>query len=538
MSLSSDFSEFLQSVKNSEAVSQELREAITVQTGLEPLLRAALLNGRDVVVAGSAGGGKTHLLTAVHSQGAEFPRTVHWPSEPEPVGENFIRLVPDATAIPPDRRQDSLMTRPANCVAIAVAINEGPLLDLARRYPDSPFAHARDSLHEAQRGILRGPVDAWPVVIDVGGYDPVADRVIDKLLQLNLLHEAVAARPCKCEDPRICYRQQAWRLLDSPDVRSRINDLVRFVSLGGQPVLFREVWDFVADIALGGDCAASPPSSPWFWRVFHGDSRLSARLREVIDPAFAVFPRAEIHAWYGDWSSGQLDALPGIDLVPLGATPPYSHENYRWIKTQLFFTLRSSSTFELLRDQLDLDLAMSLQSGDTHGSLAKIISALNRYMTYGTLPPSEQVVPLWTDMGVERRLDRVRGQVALGEIASTQLALRRSKVVANGDPGSDGLEGSRFFLVHDGSNASLALTPEFLHLVRTGRSYRSSDRPHTDIEWQIARFYSEIAGKVNSSSSFRVLRLDFDRMEAREHTYNISVPLGQIERALPAAGSS
>ena len=65
-----EFRDFLKSVKTSEALSEELRLEITVETGMEAPLAEAIAEKSIVVIAGTAGGGKTHLLKVVENQSA------------------------------------------------------------------------------------------------------------------------------------------------------------------------------------------------------------------------------------------------------------------------------------------------------------------------------------------------------------------------------------------------------------------------------------------------------------------------------------
>ena len=97
-----EFRDFLGSVKTAEAISREVREAMTVSTGLEGALAGAILRARSVVIAGSAGSGKTHLLESLRAEAMEGLPTLHtWmpggASEPE--SEPFVRVVEDATAV-------------------------------------------------------------------------------------------------------------------------------------------------------------------------------------------------------------------------------------------------------------------------------------------------------------------------------------------------------------------------------------------------------------------------------------------------------
>jgi hypothetical protein len=116
--------------------------------------------------------------------------------------------------------------RPANCRAVAVAINEGPLLGLAHAVPDSHFVGVVGLLHAAQRGVMPVADPGLPVVLDVGGYDPIGNGVVARLLGVPLLAEIVQKLPCQCEDERICPRRLAWKLIDFEDVRKRVNEVL------------------------------------------------------------------------------------------------------------------------------------------------------------------------------------------------------------------------------------------------------------------------------------------------------------------------
>ena len=521
LALTDQFSAFLKGVKVAETVSSDLRAAISVATGLEEVLQSAVTAGRDVVVAGSAGGGKTHLLHALDAQHT----TIEWPGGTPP-SEEFVRVIPDATAVIDAIRQGGLAERPSKCLAQVIAINEGPLLELARVDPESEFARAVRLLHEAQRGNRSSSSDPQaPVVIDVGGHDPIENAVVGRLLALPLLKDLVMSSTCSCDDASVCPRKLAWLQLDSEHTRQRVNDVLRLANVAGRPLLFRDIWDFIADIALGGSCDSDPPTSPWFWRIFNGRSLLSSHVSEVADPSLVVYPRAEAHVWWGDWASDKIELLEDIELVPLVTDPPYSGDRYLWIKAQLLFIFRAPSIFSVIRDQVNLEMLTSLGQQ----RVGEVVTVLNNYMCYGTRPLMSQRLELWIDMGVERRLDRARGQPSLGRVPVSELEIVRSSAVANHpDPNCD-IPGSRIFLVHPASGASFGLSADALNLLRSGRSFRISDRPHTDMQWQITDFYAAIARKRSDADELSVLQLQFDAMSGDVRTYIVAPSTRMIE---------
>lgn len=516
---------FLGSTKTSEALSPELREAITVQTGLEAALARAVEDGRDVIVAGSAGGGKTHLIAELDE--VEGTENAYWP-EGEESSSPHIRVVMDMTEVPEEMRFEAL-DRCDACRAVVIAINEGPLLQLARDNPESGWAAARDSLHAAQRGEsgLRDP--SKPVVIDVGGFDPVRHGVVGRLLKLPILQALSQRIPCACQDRGACPRRQAWEWLQEDEVRNRLDSLLT-VSLGREPLLFRELWEFIDDLMTGGSCATSPPESVWFWRVFFGNNVVSKRIRDAVDVAFVVFPRDEAQVWYGNLL--EVETVTDEGLLP----PPswdgvrqMTRDEFIWSKCQMFFMLKGISATAVLRDQMDLALSRCIDQG----RVGEVVEAVNQYMTYGTRAESRQILTLWTDFGVERRLERVRGQVALGEVPTTELRLCKSASVANLtlDSSEDQrkYEGGRNFLVHPTSGASLALDPFVLHLLQQGRSPRIIDREHTALEWFVREFFIHVASSLEDHDVTMVMTINFSSMTQQTSHYRISRGAGEVE---------
>jgi hypothetical protein len=89
--------------------------------------------------------------------------------------------------------------------------------------------------------------------------------------------------------------------------------------------------------------------------------------------------------------------------------------------------------------------------------------------------------------------------------------------------------GSRVFLIHPASGGSFALSADALNLLQSGRSFRISDRPHTDMEWQVANFYSSIGRQRATADELSILQLQFDAMTGDVRTYLISPSTRSVE---------
>lgn len=529
-----EFRQFLGAGKVADESDPELRDEYSVPTGLEEPVASALERGRNVVVAGSAGSGKTHLIKALEeSDIGELPDFVKWPEGEEPSDGEFIRVIRDVTAWAEEMGSDVFATEEDGCWATVIAANEGPLLDLAAGEDGEIFQAVVESLHRAQRGLREQKDSEIPVVVDMAGYDPIQNNVVARLLDLPLLHKLVEESDC-CSTGGPCYRKLAWKQLQHSEVRDRVNALLRFAHMQGTSLLFRQLWNFVGDLVLRGDCDTRAPTSAWFWRVFHGKSEVSRRLRSVTDPGLAVFPRLEAKLYYGDWNKVEaylLDAVAGRQkggFLPPPCEPPFGDEKaavYDWLKTQAFFVHREDSVLEVMRDQVDLAVSEFREQADA----PEMIEWLNSYMTYDTLDASRINLELWSDLGVERRSERVRGQVSFGSVDVEDLEIRRSRSICNHPDPSVEVFGSRTYLVDIPSDSSLLISPEIVNLLRAGRSSRTADRPHTDLEWFLLELFTEVASSRKNQNVLRVLTLDFEKMEGTERSYLLSLNRSTVE---------
>lgn len=349
--------------------------------------------------------------------------------------------------------------------------------------------------------------------------------MIADLLGLPSLADIVEHSQCKC-NPIDCPRRRAWTQLQSVEVRRRVAEICKLALLVEQEWLFRDIWDFLADMVLGGECADDPPSSAWFWRVFKGQSRLARALSEVIDPVTIALPRAEGRLYYSDWEDPSLRLVEDMEFMPL-SRPDSRQDRFEWLKAQLIIMgLKVPSVIRLIdRPGDDLVGAVFLNR------LPSLIKAINRYMTFGLREGSEGKLDLWVDHSVERRTERFHGLIRLGQIEANEFAIRRSLVVINQPVAESQVLGSNRFLVHSETGAAMALETDRLHLLRSVRPLRRSNRPHADLEWDLGAFFDRILSARADRQDFAVVLCDFDRFCTRQLQYRVMTDPPMIEVA-------
>lgn len=512
----SEFDRFLRGTKLSESLSPELRDELHVPTAVEELILKELLADRDVVLAGSAGSGKTHLLHRLKA----FAGDVATSADESTAALNWD-FVEDATALmdglESEQRLVQLFHGSSSATRRVVAINHGVLLALARS-GDGTWVSVRDALHAGQKGRPTEPNPAVPLVVDVEGLSPAKSGVVGTLLRHELLQKYIDLRNCGCGED--CPRVLAWTQFGNDEVVERLNELIELSEANFGTIRWGDIWQFIQDLLLSGTCNSDIPTSTWFYQVFFGSNRLSTAIRETIHLDHLVFPTLDSAIWYGDWLRVTQSILESVELLPLAPSTSERVDSFQWMKAQLFFT------------SLDAAGALANNIGVVHprihdavrrGQPREIVRALNSFMSYGHNQESKAHLVLWTDFGVQRQLLRPTGQVALGRASTEAFQVVSSRVAANPCLDFDAAtnSGSSRFLLHK-SGAALPLETWLLRLLNERRSPLQSRRDHSELEWHVRKFYAAIADSSIPQHSIEILHVDFKTLETTSRTYGIS----------------
>jgi hypothetical protein len=194
-----------------------------------------------------------------------------------------------------------------------------------------------------------------------------------------------------------------------------------------------------------------------------------------------------------------------------------AQEMHLWLKAQALFVLRD----DVLGGARAMAASTSLWGSILEKQHNALIKAVNRYMTYG-LGHAGSSLELWLDYGMERRTDRPDGQVSIGRPPSTEFRIVRSVSCANAPTGVDRLpQGARFFLRHEPSEATLALTRDLISVISSGRSFRMADRVSTEIDWLLMRFFSEAGAKAATPDHLDLALFDFRAREMRPVQWDV-----------------
>lgn len=514
-----EFVEFLRSFKNAESLGPDLRTAISVSTNLDAVVAEALEGRRIVLVTGSAGSGKTHLLRSVVGQLPSGVKIVH---EPRSVREKHVLVIPDATELSPEERIDLVRKAPATRLGTLIAINEGPLREAASASGGEVYQAATQLLHAAKRGESTAFQADAPTVVDMAAFDPLESRAIEAILALPIVGEAIAAVSSSPHS----LRRRCWAQLGSPSARRRVADIVQLARLAQPEWLFRDIWDLVSDLVLGGDDACDPPTSAWFWRLFYGDSALANAIRQVADPVEFAIPSVESRIHFRDWTSTFLELFDGISFVPVSGASNFDQPDWStWAKAQFLVLGKTCDLAKSVFRGGQGQLLEAVWSGD----VSEIVRHVNQYMMYGLGDGSRTRLDLWVDHRVERRIRHHEGLIRLGDAPLSEFRVSASRIVINHPNETDVIGGKERFLFHDATGASLALDRPRLRTLETARSLRVADRTHADLDWDLHSFFARILRTRKSLDELDVYKLDVAAGESKVSKYQISTDPAVIE---------
>lgn len=510
---------FLRGTKTSESMSPGLRDALYIpirfsddQT-LDAVLSDQLLAGRDVIVSGTAGGGKTALVERVISHLLMAGRTVcivdslQNPTDADTDGATLV--VKDLTAT--GSSVVSELWNRSGRSPMLIAGNEGALLD-----PDwgQQMDAVVDDLRELQVG--GSPADpSRPVVVDMAALDPISHG-LPGILSNPTIRAAVELweyeRGAQSDSPRLI----ALRQLDFERVRRAVAHHIRR-ALGPGEITYRELWNFVADLLLEGDNSSVPPTSTWFWRLFYGDNSLSWQLSESAKPNFLSLPEVSMALYRGDLSALGLTAEALVCWTPAGcnaidAPDEQAAALVRWNRIQYvvldaWCSGTQASPFIGLRQD---DRASGFKTAD-------LVGLMNGFF-HRNRPTPGHGLELWVDLGVERKEERPPAIVSLGVVSLSQLKVVPSSVLAN--VADRQMNGARWFLRAEGARGaatSIEITSSLINGLLRGRSTRTYHRSVDEVDLALKRFYFGCA-RVCSMEEPAVLEVLHSKEEGESYT--------------------
>ncbi len=370
-----------------DRLTPEELESIHVDLGVDDYLVAQAEAGRQIVVTGNPGDGKTHLIERLRSK-------------LEALG---ARVITDANACTDSEILEQWTLSRDDGKPFVLAINEWPLYVLQRLAAQSDFTAVAEALRQVTSARFfveaHRPADAAEnvVVVDLSLRNllsaSVVERVIDRLTQDRFYVGLNAA------DPALANREA----LREFQVRERLVALLELVATRTGHVTMRQLVGFVAYLITGGQSATDRVRAgqdtlgfAYSNLAFEGGvGPLFDAVRDVFDPAEVTHPDWDDRLWLGDTDARDWLGTPPPGPMTLNETERNSA--YRAIKRRFFFEHKDG--LDLLKlvpaDEQEFQETLRAGEGATATVVRDLVLALNRFFEPDCPESDKDHVQLW-----------------------------------------------------------------------------------------------------------------------------------------------
>ena len=485
-----------------DRLTPEELESIHVDLGVDAYLVAQAEAGRQIVVTGNPGDGKTHLIERLRTQ----------------LESHGARVITDANALTDAQILEQWVASRDDGRPFVLAINEWPLyvlLRLATKGGFSPVAEALRQVTTARYFVEdRRPPDAREnvAVVDLSLRNllrgSVVEKVIDRLTQDRFFAGLSAA------DPAIANRNA----LRKPQVRERMVSLLELVATRTGHVTMRQLVGFVAYLITGGQSAidrvrAGQDSLGFSYSnlAFDGGAGvLFDAVRAVFDPAEVTHPDWDDRLWLGD--TDPRDWLGKPPPGPMTLNESERRAAYRAIKRRFFFEhLHGGDLFMLVpNDEQEFQDVLRTGKAASATVVRDLVLALNRFFEPDCPDTEKDQVQLWQSHRYDVRAPTTF--VSFHAISYQHLRIEPLKTAPWVEAWlpADQLDRRSFALVATWDGTDIAVVEIdrelYLTLVEAERGLGRSSWSRTATR-RITRFIDRIDGSVEQESPIEDIRI-------------------------------
>lgn len=431
MRLYRDESAFADNVKISR-----LRD-VHISTQIEKVIESIVKAGGSVVLTGNAGDGKTHLIRLMEQK----------------LKNQDTYIVFDASA----EKLDKVLQNWAECLekgrSSCIAINEGPLLDLIKRYKKTyPFLeNVEQQLRSAIEYVL---LDSKNTSLGKRNWMPPLDArqqifVIDLSLRQNLSRQMVSAVLSKLTEPRwyegckvcpahancgIAYNRQA---LAQTKTQERIGKLLEGVSIRGEQITFRELLAFCSYAIFGGRSCdemielGGAEAARYYNHLFeYGDGKLFDELRKGFDPVVRTHPTVDEKLWRGLFSPDEFPFEPKPIRISLDGYSSNNSEQaldaFKSLKRRWFFEHPDSENLTPRTEAENFLEKLRDVNHTTQSRVSDLLRLLNRFLYTGDKDYPDYL-RLWTRLAFSPK-NKSKGMVCGRQVSSQELFLHEPRL--------------------------------------------------------------------------------------------------------------
>ncbi len=402
-------------------IASELLSAIHLETKLDTAIKDAVVSGKDIVLTGNPGDGKTHIIRLLKDK---------LESDDKPI---CIEL--DASTLSNDDIYSKWKAAKEGNIPFVIAINAAVLYSVYRNYPD--FQPIKDAYSQMSRAVAfhdEASESSNLVVFDLSKREvltaDILKKAIEKLTDITHYTECEA-----CPLYKSCDVHKNRRLINNVLFQERLFVILQRVSVQGYHASVRELQSFIAYLIFGNRSCNEISDTTGNNQynlvnlVFSGKGALFDAIRNAIDPVAISHPI---------WDERILtDKIPkdswkdGYE-VPAEAIAYDNDELFKLRKRQFYFFNKNGE--ELLKIMDDDVTRFQEFLGQDNGKIIKeLVRKLNTF--FGAVKASSSELQIWTGHRYDNEPRKVL--ISIGSIKKSGLKIGRPTLLKSMKSGID-----------------------------------------------------------------------------------------------------
>ncbi len=402
-------------------IASELLSVIHLETKLDAAIMEAVLNGKDVVLTGNPGDGKTHVIRLLKEKLEATGKPI------------CIEL--DASTLSNDDIYLKWKTARERNTPFVIAINAAILYSVYKKY--SEFQPIKDAYFQMSHAIVfhdEITENRNLVVFDLSKREVLTSEILKKAIE-KLTDDTHYTECTACPLNESCDVHKNRSLLNSSLFQERLFVILQRVSMQGYHATVRELQSLIAYLIFGNrNCkmiSRTTGSNQYNLvnLVFSGKGTLFDAIRNAIDPVTISHPIWDERILLNDIPT---DSWVNGYEVPAESIACDNYELFKLRKRQFYFFNKNGK--ELLKIMDDDVTRFQEFLGQDNGKVIKeLVRKLNTF--FGSIKASTSELQIWTGHRYDNEPRKVL--ISMGSIKKSGLKIGRPDILSSMKSGID-----------------------------------------------------------------------------------------------------
>ena len=397
-----------------DKVADELLDRIHVETSLDSAILEAVAAGKDVILTGNPGDGKTHLIRVIKEKLDLLPQPP------------YIEL--DASCLSNLEIREGWETARRQGIPFVLAINAAVLFSLAEHFADfSPIKSAcQQMIHATVYSLDQPDDDNGVVVYDLSKREVLAtDVVLPAITKITRDENYVECETCQFKTSCDALKHKA--LLQNTLFQERLCIVLSRVALQGHHATLRELLSFLSFLIFGNrscnrlTATTGENQFDLATLIYKGGSgAFFEAVRAAFDPALVSHP-----IWDEALLTNTLDRDTWVDFNFVGneVIDVTNTEFFELRKRQFFFFNNNGSALLDISDD-DVSRYQQFLSQDDKKCIKELIKKLNAF--FGVNRPNSEL-EIWGGYRYNNAPRRVL--LSVGKMSTSQFSIGRPMLI-------------------------------------------------------------------------------------------------------------